>query len=287
MDIFVPVGLDPFAEQGGVDPRDRFFTGRVNGHDQQYVGLVKGPGKLIEQGLGARVAVRLKDHHLAPVGPALFQGLQGGFHLCRVMAVVIYHRSALYFAFDFQAPLNPLGGFQGFFDGSETDSQFQTHRDGGHGIVDIVNARHVQADITQVPAMVVQVETTLQPIEVDIFSLQVCLAAEPVGRVPVFNVRDNILDGLVIQTEYRQPIKWDAVDKIQEDGLDVFQVLVEIQVFLVDVGDDRDGRREFQETAVAFICFGHDKVALAQHGVDTDAFQFAADDDGGVQFALV
>jgi len=54
-------------------------------------------------------------------------------------------------------------------------------------------------------------------------------------------------------------------------------------MFPVDVGDDRDRRRELQERPIALVGFRHHVLSLAQSRVAAERAEPAADDRGGIE----
>ena len=65
--VLMAVTFDPAGQHFGVDSFDRRFTGCVNVSHQQDIGVIERAGKLVHQIGRARVAMRLKQHHDAPV----------------------------------------------------------------------------------------------------------------------------------------------------------------------------------------------------------------------------
>ena len=76
------------------DAGDRLLGGGVDVGQQEHVGLVEGLAEVVPEGLRARVAVRLEEHHRAPLARAAAQRLEGGADLGRVVAVVVDHQHA-------------------------------------------------------------------------------------------------------------------------------------------------------------------------------------------------
>ena len=58
-----------------------------------------------------------------------------------------------------------------------------------------------------------------------------------------------------------------------------------IEVFVIDVGDDRDDRRQAQERAIAFVGFGDQETSLPHPRIGAERPQTAADNDRGIESA--
>ena len=59
-----------------------------------------------------------------------------------------------------------------------------------------------------------------------------------------------------------------------------------IEVFGVDVGDDRDGRGQLEERAVALVGLGDEEIPGAEAGVRAQRVDLTADDDRRVEAGL-
>ena len=137
------VGFNFLTQIFGADALDSFFAGGVYRHHHQNIGLIKCPAEFIQKGLGAAVPMGLKHHHLAPIRPVFFNGLQSDFNLCRMVPVVIDDGDTIGLAFDLQAALDTFNGFKGSFDLIKADIELDTDGNTGRRIVDIVYSGQV------------------------------------------------------------------------------------------------------------------------------------------------
>src|SRR5690606_10903564 len=87
---------------------NRLFTGRIDFHQQQYVGLGKHLYEIVVKITGAAETMGLVDHHQASISPAVTNGLDHRCDFSRVMAVIVdqHHAAALdgQLAVDLEAP---------------------------------------------------------------------------------------------------------------------------------------------------------------------------------------
>ena len=87
----------------------------------------------------------------------------------------------------------------------------------------------------------------------------------------------------MIQADHAEAVEGNVLDEVAEGLLDRVEVAVVVQVFRVDVGDDRHGAFQAQEAAVALVGLDHDPVALAHLGVGAVGVDDAAVDHRRVQ----
>ena len=92
---------------------------------------------------------------------------------------------------------------------------------------------------------------------------QVGLRAGAVGDHAAIDARQNLLDVFVVQAQDRRAIERNRFDELDERPADLFEIRVVIQMLAVDVGDDRQNRRELQERSVALVAFDHQVIACA------------------------
>src|SRR3546814_5557050 len=69
----------------------------------------------------------------------------------------------------------------------------------------------------------------------------------------VADARNDRLHLGVIETEHRGAIKGHILDELDEGGLDRVEAAIMVEMFRIDVGDDRDRAVEAQEAAVALV----------------------------------
>ena len=126
-----------------------------------------------------------------------------------------------------------------------------------------------------------------QPVKGYIFGLIIRLRGHAVCSKPFFNLRNKVLNPLVVQTEHGHAVKGYLVDEIEKHLFDLFQVPIEIEVFSVDVRYYTDGRGELQERAIAFVGFSYNEFSLAQTGVRSQAVELSSDDHRRIEAPVV
>src|SRR5215475_13681539 len=89
----------------------------------------------------------------------------------------------------------------------------------------------------------------------------------PVSDHAPRDLRNDQLNVRVVQTYDHRAIERDLVDELREARANLFDPRIEIEVFEIDVRDDGDGRRKFEEALVALVGFDDHKIAVAQFGV--------------------
>jgi len=89
----------------------------------------------------------------------------------------------------------------------------------------------------------------------------------------------------VIDTHYRKTVERHVLDEIAERVLHGVESLEVIEMFRIDIGDDGDIGRQFQERAVALVGFHHHPLAGAEPGVGAIGIDDAAIDHGRIEIA--
>ena len=87
----------------------------------------------------------------------------------------------------------------------------------------------------------------------------------------------------MIQAQHGAAIKRHFVDEVHERAAQVGQVAVVVQVFCINVGNDRDGGRELQKRAVRLVGFCNHVLGLTQACPGPQLRQLAPDDCGWVK----
>src|SRR3546814_2078448 len=78
------------------------------------------------------------------------------------------------------------------------------------------------------------------------------------------DARNDRLHLGVIETEHRGAIKGHILDELDEGGLDRVEAAIMVEMFRIDVGDDRDRAVEAQEAAVALVGLDHHPVRRSE-----------------------
>jgi hypothetical protein len=100
----------------------------------------------LHQGRGSGKAVRLKGDDDATIETS--SGSQDGGDLGRVVAVVVHHEDAIGLAADLKAAFRAAKLFEAGGDTIEREIQFETDRDGGEGILQVVPAGDIEPQRT-------------------------------------------------------------------------------------------------------------------------------------------
>ena len=100
--------------------------------------------ELVQQLLGAAVAMRLEHRHHAPIDPRLGGGENGG-DLGRVMAVVVHDQHAVTSPRVWKRRSAPRNSAERRGDRSERHTEFETDGRRRERVEQVVTARHVQA----------------------------------------------------------------------------------------------------------------------------------------------
>ena len=111
------------------------------------------------------------------------------------------------------------------------------------------------------------------------------LARQPVGHHAAIQTRDDPADLGVVRTEHGRAVERHPREELDERLAEAVEVRIVIDVLVVDVGDDRDGRHQVQEAAVALVGLRQQVFAAAEHGVGPQGAHAAAHDHRRIQIA--
>ncbi len=114
---------------------------------------------------------------------------------------------------------------------------------------------------------------------------EVGAAACAIGRHAAMNARQQAAQDRIVVAGNDHAVERDTLHELQEGAADVAHVAVAVHVLAVDVGDDREDRRELQKGPVAFVGFGDQVLRLAEAGVGAHGVHAPADDDSRVETA--
>ena len=252
------------------------------------VGLVEGPGELVEEKVCARVPVGLERDHHAPVEAPL-SGVEGGFDLGGVMAIVVdNHHVAALATFPEggvprigEAPLHAVEARKGLARGVERDFELVGDRDGRERVEHVVRPGHVHGECPEGLGAAERVEMSGRPLEARAAWRDSRLAWRCRRSRAVARCGQNLLHRGVVEAEHAEAIKGDGVCVLEKCRLDRVVRPVVVEVLGVDVRDDGDGRRQLQETTVALVGLRDEEVSLAQARVGAEGVDLASDDDRG------
>ena len=284
----VAAGLDPFDQGIGIDPFDRRFAGRIDRGGIDHVGVVEGGLEVVHVIAQAGEAVRL-DHGDDPAGPHPFA--RGGQHRAdfhRVVAIVVDHGHAIDLAHLGEAPLDPGELGEAGLDDTVGTAHLGRDAHRGERVLDVVAARHRQLDpldpaVRSVAFADHRVEAVAAGERDDILAPDVGLGGKAIGHhAAIAHLGDHRLDFGVIDAQHRAAIERHVFDEFDEGLLDRFEIAVVIEVFRIDVGDDRDRAVEPQERTVALVRLDHHPFAGAEPGVGAVGVDDPAVDHGRI-----
>ena len=130
------------------------------------------------------------------------------------------------------------------------------------------------------------VETRDAAGKVDIEQPHVGLRILAIGDdTPVLDAADEFLHGGMIEAHHREAVEGQIFDECEESFLDRIESLEMIEMFGIDIGDDRDIGRQFEEGSVAFVGLDHHPVAGAEPRIGPIGIDDAAVDDGRIEAA--
>ncbi len=132
-----------------------------------------------------------------------------------------------------------------------------------------------------------QTEVTASALLADVGGVHVGFVAESVSGHRFRDLRKQLADNRILQTENRLTVKRQPLDEIDEGLPEALEVAaVGFQMIGIDVRDHRHHRLQIQERGVALVGLGNQIAARTQAGVDTAADEPPADDIGGIEPAL-
>src|SRR5450432_4103176 len=140
-----------------------------------------------------------------------------------------------------------------------------------------------EAEAAEVFAFESEAELADQAFEFYVADDQIGLAGCAVSNDGALDVRNDGLDVGLVEAKNGGAVKRDAIHKLREGVLNIFQRSVLIEMLAIDGGDYRDDGREEQEAAVAFVGFHDEKFAFAKFGGGAGLIDAAADDERGIE----
>ena len=180
------------------------------------------------------------------------------------------------------APANEPPLSEAVLDGVGPHAQADAGRGGGEGVLDVVDAWHMQRDVREQTPMAVYVELTGRAYAADIARVDVRFVREAEGeelaakrgeglhRVAVVEVGDNLAGGRHLCGELAEAV------------LHVLQAGEVVEVVGLYVQYDGDGRMESQETVAVLAALEYDGVPAADTVSGVQQGQRAAQHDGRV-----
>ncbi|EXI76168.1 MAG: hypothetical protein AW07_00682 [Candidatus Accumulibacter sp. SK-11] len=110
---------------------------------------------------------------------------------------------------------------------------------------------------------------------------------EAVGDDLFADQRHDLAHVGVVGTEHRDTVERQALDEVHEGLLQATEVMaIGFHVVAVDIGDDRQHRRQQEERGVGLVGLGDEKVTRAEPGIGAGSVETAANDEGRVHAAF-
>src|SRR5208337_688611 len=267
MEIVVPVGGYFFDEQAPGDSGYGFFARGVDLGYEQYVAVIEAPRKLLQQGLGPGIAVRLEGYYQAALRVAVGKGFKDRPDFGWVVTIVVQDQHSPSFPFYLKPALHARHVLQPRLDGRPGYFQLMGHCNRREGIEHVVAARDSDFHFAQFLSVMEGPIRAAQTAGLHLSGLEIRLRRKPVGCEPLFDSRQNGLDVFVFEAQNRLSVKRDFVYELKESISYVADVPVVVEVFKIYIGDNCDGRGQQEKSAVTLIRFGHHEFAASQFGI--------------------
>src|SRR6266700_288822 len=269
-----------------IDAFDRRLAGRIDLRDDDRIGVVEAGAELLEQRLQTGIAMRL--HHGDDLAVGRFaRGLQHGRDLHRMVAVIVDHRDAVPFPGPSEAPLHPTEARDRLADGIIGKSELVRDRNRGGGVERVVLSCHRQGESGDLMRHIglavaehdLEARTAAHRHQID--QARVGLRILAIGDdAAILDLADQSLHHGVIDAHHGETVERHVLDEIAERVLHRFEGLEVIEMLGIDIGDDGDIGRQFQEGAVAFVGLHHHPVACAEPRIGAIGIDDAAVDHG-------
>jgi hypothetical protein len=272
-------GGEGFAGYAG----DGQFAGGVDVGEDEDVGLIEGGTEVFPEVLGTGIAMWLEEDQQS-IELTASSGFERGTNFGGMVAVVVNDGDVVDGAFDIEAAADAAKFGEAFADEVGRDAEIERHGGSGRGVAYIVDTgRMREAEGAKVFAFVGEAEFAGQAFEANVADNQVGLAGDAISKDGALDTGDDGLDVWLVKTKDGGAIERNAIHKIDEGVLDVFERGVLIEVFAVDGGDHGYDGGEEQKAAVAFVSFDDEIFAAAEASGGTGLIDLAADDEGRIE----
>ena len=240
--------------------------------------------------------MRLDDSDDAALG-GLARGTQHSADFDRMMAVIVDDHGLAIAHRDFarlgEAPPHAAEAGEAVADHFVRTFHLDRHCNRGERVLNVVAPRHGQAHAFD-PAIFLpaathdHVEAIPARIGPDVDAADIRLEIEAVRHdIAIAHQTAHRLNFGMIDAQDRRAIEGDIVDELHEGGLHPVEIAIMVEMFGIDIGDDRDRPVEAQEAAIALVGLHHHPVAIAHSRVRSVLFDDAAVDDGGIDIAAI
>ena len=234
-------------------PGDRRLAGRIDVRDKDQIRVLKCGPELLLEGLGARVPVRLEhDQHPVPAGAAGCS--QRGTHLGGMMTVIVHEHVTIAPVLDLEPAAGTTETLEGLGNPRERDADLHGKRDCSQCVAHVVPARHIQSDgpegftSAQHPEMGLEILGVhiVKPVEGRVGTAvgnRPRMHRAGAGRVWIIRAENDLAPGLA--------------DELRKHAFNRLQVPVMVEVFLLDVQNNRMLGPVQHEGAIALVALRH------------------------------
>ena len=202
------------------------------------------------------------------------------------MGIIIHHPDAVNLALGLEAALGSVEHSQAFRHLRYGQPQLQARHHGSHGIEYIVASRHMELHLAKIFSLVDNIKGSPLHGALNICSLIISLAAlNCIGDNPrpelivILIFFYNIADIFIVKAHNPEALRANLAEELGKCLDDILHGAIMVHVVILHIGHNAHIRIILQESAIAFICLGHQVIALAQLGVAAQVIHLAADDD--------
>src|SRR5580765_1362240 len=173
--------------------------------------------------LGSGIAMWLKEDQ-QPIELTASSGFERGTNFGGMVAVVVNDGDVVDGAFDVEATADAAKFGEAFADEVGRDAEIKRHGGSGGGVAYIVDTgRMREAEGAKVFAFIGEAEFAGQAFEANVADDQVGLAGDAISKDGALDAGDDGLNVRLVKTEDGGAVERNAIHKIDEGVLDVFE----------------------------------------------------------------
>ncbi len=271
------------------DPLDGSFSRRIDVGEDDLVGRAEGRPELFHQVPGTAVAMGLEGNHDPSSARPCCR--DHGCKLGGVMPIIVNQHHTAPLATPLEAPLGPGKFLERRGDDPIRHLQLETHGHGPERIEQVVPPGDGEAQGAQLAARLVHQPADDAPraerLQLNVVAGHVRRPAgtrvQPVGDDTSHDVWQQVSYRGVIRAQDGGAVERHLVHEFHECQLQRLPASVRIHVLAVDIRDERHGRRELQERAIAFVRLHHHRLTAPQPRVAAERAETPPDHGGRVQ----
>ena len=131
-----------------------------------------------------------------------------------------------------------------------------------------MNPRQVNRDLFRRSAFADQRKVHLRSVGTDVFRTDLCIFSKTVSQNRFGDLGQDGTNVFTFNAHDSASVERQSLNKVRECLSQISEVVpIGIHVVFIDVGDDRDDRRQIQEGSVRLVGFGHNVKTLSEFGV--------------------